>query len=221
MAVDEAAAICPIPLPTILQDCAGQGIQVISVAHGIAQLEGRWKETGRRTILDTSSILVLPGVKDPELLKLITDICGKAFLRDRGQEAKFTHHDLMTADMIRQLPDGHGLLISDNNPPVIVRLGNVWASETYKAARKAGTDIAAIEAATPAPMLEVNFNWAGLLEQARRELPVVPASSRADGSMLPGAEPSAQPRRRNYGPTRGADKDTAAHPVGEMSDDNA
>ena len=45
MFLDEAAAICPLPLPTMLQDSGGKGIQILSVAHGLAQLEGRWHDT--------------------------------------------------------------------------------------------------------------------------------------------------------------------------------
>ena len=53
----------------------------------------------------------------------------------------------MTPDMIRQLPAGHALIIRGGYAPVIARLGAAWKDPAYKAARRAGTAVAAL---TPA-----------------------------------------------------------------------
>ena len=42
MGLDEVTQICPVPLPVWLSDSGGKGIQVCAVAHGEAQLAGRW-----------------------------------------------------------------------------------------------------------------------------------------------------------------------------------
>ena len=45
MALDKVTQICPVPVPSWLADSGGKGIQIITVAHGEAQLRARW---GRR-----------------------------------------------------------------------------------------------------------------------------------------------------------------------------
>ena len=45
MALDEVTQICPVPVPSWLADSGGKGIQIITVAHGEAQLRGRWGPT--------------------------------------------------------------------------------------------------------------------------------------------------------------------------------
>jgi len=56
---------------------------------------------------------------------------------DRGQERRIWQ-DVMTQDMIRQLPDGHALILRGSLSPVIARLGIAWKDRAYKAARRAG-----------------------------------------------------------------------------------
>ena len=43
-----------MPLPVWLADSGGKGIQLMPVAHGEAQLAGRWGEHGGQVVLDTS-----------------------------------------------------------------------------------------------------------------------------------------------------------------------
>src|SRR5260370_3889035 len=63
MGLDEVTQICPVPLPFWLADSGGKGIQVCAVAHGEAQLPGRWGEQGKQAVLDTCSVEVfLPGI---------------------------------------------------------------------------------------------------------------------------------------------------------------
>jgi hypothetical protein len=42
MALDEVTQICPVPVPSWLADSGGKGIQILTVAHGEAQLRSRW-----------------------------------------------------------------------------------------------------------------------------------------------------------------------------------
>jgi hypothetical protein len=54
----------------------------------------------------------------------------------------------MTADMIRQLPAGHALVVRGGYAPVVARLGAAWKDRAYKTARRRD---AAITALTTAP----------------------------------------------------------------------
>ena len=70
-ALDEVTQTCPLPLPSMLADAGGRGIQIMPVVHGAAQLRARWGRDGARAILDTASVKVfLPGISDPETLEL-------------------------------------------------------------------------------------------------------------------------------------------------------
>ena len=56
-------------MPSWLADSGGKGIQIITVAHGEAQLRSRWGVNGARVIMDTSGTKIwLPGISDPATL---------------------------------------------------------------------------------------------------------------------------------------------------------
>jgi type IV secretory pathway TraG/TraD family ATPase VirD4 len=148
MGLDEVTQICPVPLPVWLSDSGGKGIQVCAVAHGEAQLAGRWGSHGRQVVLDTSSVKVfLPGITDTTTLKAASDLCGQAAWRIRGQDHP-TRHEVATPDMIRQLPAGFALVIRGGCAPVIARLPRAWRNPAYKHARRHGQATAVL---TPAP----------------------------------------------------------------------
>ena len=160
MALDEIVQTCPVPLPAWLADSGGKGIQLIPVAHGEAQLRTRWGRDGAQVILDTCGVKVwLTGITDTATLKMASELCGQAAFTEQvhfrsrdghRSEHRRIWHDVMTPDMIRQLPAGHALAIRGSCAPVIARLGAAWKDPAYKAARRAGAAIAPI-AAAPEP----------------------------------------------------------------------
>jgi type IV secretion system protein VirD4 len=76
MALDEVTQICPVPVPSWLADSGGKGIQIITVAHGEAQLRARWGHDGARVIMDTSGAKIwLPGISDPATLQTASTQC--------------------------------------------------------------------------------------------------------------------------------------------------
>jgi type IV secretion system protein VirD4 len=149
LALDEACQISPVPAPQWLQDSGGKGIQIVVVGHGEAQFKSRWKAEGCRTIFDTSAKLFLPGISDVDTLTTASKLAGQTAMRERGKDEKRSRHDVLTPDMVRALPKGHGLLLRGSMAPVIVRLPMAWKDSTYKKAVRAGTAVAAIEPARP------------------------------------------------------------------------
>jgi len=148
MALDEIVQVCPVPLPVWLADAGGKGILLIPVTHGEAQLRSRWQQNGAQVVLDTCGVKVLlPGISDTGTLKMASDLCGTTALREHGWDCH-TRHEVMTPDMIRQLPAGCALVIRDGYAPVVARLGVAWKDRAYKRARRCGTAIATL---TPAP----------------------------------------------------------------------
>ena len=83
MALDEVTQICPVPVPSWLADSGGKGIQIITVAHGEAQLRDRWGTNGARIIMDTSGAKIwLPGISDPDTLDAASRLCGTTALKE-------------------------------------------------------------------------------------------------------------------------------------------
>src|SRR5579859_6946756 len=150
MALDEATQSCPVPVPSWLADSGGKGIQIMTVAHGEAQLRSRWGRDGARVIMDTSGAKIwLPGVSDPETLTAASTLCGTAAARERGQD-HHTRHPAMTAEMIRQLPTGYALVVRGGHSPVIARLPMCWKDPLYRTARRSGQAIADLTPVTQA-----------------------------------------------------------------------
>jgi type IV secretion system protein VirD4 len=137
MGLDEVTQICPVPLPVWLSDSGGKGIQILAIAHGEAQLAGRWGDHGRQVVMDTSSVKVfLPGITDTTTLDAAGKLCGQAVWKIRS-DYHATLHDVATPDMIRQLPAGYALVIRGGYAPVVARLPRAWNNPAYRRARRA------------------------------------------------------------------------------------
>ena len=148
MALDEVTQICPVPVPSWLADSGGKGIRIVTVAHGEAQLRTRWGVNDARVIMDTSGAKIwLPGISDPATLDTASTLCDTTAMREvrAGHGRRHDHHDyyarhpVMTAEMIRQLPGQHALIIRGGMSPVVARLPMAWNDPAYKAARRSGT----------------------------------------------------------------------------------
>src|SRR6266536_3593003 len=150
MALDEIVQTCPVPLPKWAADSGGKGIQIITVAHGEAQLTSRWGKTGAQVIRDTAGVLMLlPGIKDKDTLRMASELCGTAAYRVRGQEHD-SDHDVMTPAMIRQLPKARTLIIRGGLSPVISKLPPVWRERAYRKARRRNEAVAVLMPASVA-----------------------------------------------------------------------
>jgi type IV secretory pathway TraG/TraD family ATPase VirD4 len=181
-----------VPLPVWLADSGGKGIQLIPVAHGEAQLRTRWRQDGAQVVLDTCGVKIwLPGISDPATLTMASQLCGQAALREHGQN-HHSRHDVMTPDMIRQLPAGYGLIIRGHFSPVIARLGVAWKDHVYKTARRRGSTVAAL---TPAPAVHrIPPSPAGQASRpAWPELPLLPAPGEITDPAKAGAARSNYP----------------------------
>ena len=175
LVLDEVTQIVPVPLPSILADSGGRGIQIITACHGLAQLRARWREHGARAVLDTSNQLFLGGILDPDTLEMASKLCGQAALRERGEQ-KTARHPVAPVEVIRQLPARRALLLRGSAAPVIAHLPMAWHDRRYLAARLRGLEIAPL---LPVPAV------------AERDLPVRPytqadiEAEAAGGALVP------------------------------------
>jgi type IV secretion system protein VirD4 len=156
LALDEVTQICPVPVPSWLADSGGKGIQIVTVAHGEAQLRSRWGANGARIILDTSGAKIfLPGISDTDTLDAASELCGTTAMKEvhewfgphRTDPDYYTRHPVMTPEMIRQLPARRALVIRGGMAPVIARLPMAWNDPIYRAARRDQPGPAIIKAA--------------------------------------------------------------------------
>ena len=146
LALDEVTQICPIAVPSLLADSGGKGIQIITVAHGEAQLRARWGNDGARVILDTSAAKIwLPGISDPATLDAASALCGTTAMKEArdhllgtrdNQPDIYARHPIMTPEMIRQLPERRALIIRGGTSPVVARLPMAWTDPLYRKGRR-------------------------------------------------------------------------------------
>jgi hypothetical protein len=138
MALDEIANIAPINIPNFMADSGGRGIQMAIISHGVGQLHQRWGEQGAQIISDTAGCKVfLPGITDTALLKAASDLCGQTAFREKDQQ-HLTRHNICDPAMLRELPDGHALLVRGGRAPVLAKLPRAWTNRAYKRARREG-----------------------------------------------------------------------------------
>jgi hypothetical protein len=136
MALDEATQICPCPIPDWTGDSSGQGITIITVAHGEAKLAERWGEHGKQAILDTAGVVIyLPGLRDTSTLDTASKLSGDTSYDPQGQqglaERYLTQHPILTPALVRAIPRGYGLLIRGDLSPVIAHIPVVWRDWRY------------------------------------------------------------------------------------------
>jgi hypothetical protein len=155
-ALDEVTQTCPLPLPSLLADAGGRGIQIMPVVHGVAQLRSRWGADGARTILDACGTKVfLPGSSDPETLDMASRLSGTFAARERGAEFD-TRHPVMTEDMIRQLParrdgTGYALILRNGLSPVIGRPPVIWRDRQARRMTRHAPSAGTLTTATAEP----------------------------------------------------------------------
>jgi type IV secretion system protein VirD4 len=185
MALDEVTQICPVPVPAWLADSGGKGIQIITVAHGEAQLRSRWGRDGARIIMDTSGAKIwLSGMSDPDTLETASMLCGTAAMKEHGQDFH-SRHPVMTPDMVRQLPAGYALVIRGGYSPVIARLPMVWKDPLYRWARRNRRAIADLDVMPETVDWEVPDLVPDDILELRRPEPEERSFEASDGTRYP------------------------------------
>jgi hypothetical protein len=204
-ALDEVTQTCPLPLPSLLADAGGRGIQIMPVVHGAAQLRTRWGRDGARAILDTASVKVfLPGISDPETLELGAKLAGDLAARERGHQHE-SRHPVMTEDMISRLPTrrdgtGYALLLRDGMTPVIARPAVIWHGSWHKQLTRRARRRYHLPAVLPqAPAGPDDLARAGTAPLPAAALAPAPSAppgrARHQGDGDPAAATTGQPRR--------------------------
>jgi len=135
LCLDELGNVAPLPnLSEIASTAPSHNIQLVSVFHDLAQARARYGRQAETVINSHRARMLLPGVADLGTLRYFSGLVGDQIARDEtrtmgpgGQtrSENQTRRPLAPPEQLRQLRDGHALLIYGQLPPTTVRL-RMW-----------------------------------------------------------------------------------------------
>ncbi len=130
--LDEAGNVAPLPnLAEIASTAPSHNIQLISIFHDLAQARSRYRQQAETVINSHRARMLLPGVADLDTLRYFSGLVGEQERREltrtsgRGGATRSYGHrrtPLISPEALRQLPEGHALLLYGRLAPVRVRL---------------------------------------------------------------------------------------------------
>ena len=135
LCLDELGNVAPVPnLAEIASTAPSHNIQLVSVFHDIAQSRARYGRHAETVINSHRARMLLPGLADLDTLRYFSGLVGDQLVRDQtrttgpGYETRSENparRPLAPPEQLRQLPDGHALLVYGRLPPAIIRL-RMW-----------------------------------------------------------------------------------------------
>jgi len=130
--LDEAGNVAPLPnLAEIASTAPSHNIQLISIFHDLAQARSRYRQQAETVVNSHRARMLLPGVADLDTLRYFSGLVGEEERREltrtsgRGGNTRSygqRRAPLISPEALRQLPDGHALLLYGRLAPVRVRL---------------------------------------------------------------------------------------------------
>ncbi len=140
--LDEAGNVAPLPnLAEIASTAPSHNIQLISIFHDLAQARSRYRQQAETVVNSHRARMLLPGVADLETLRYFSGLAGEQEQREltrttgRGGTTRSyarRRMPLVSPEALRQLPDGHALLLYGRLAPVRVRLRTWFANRRLR-----------------------------------------------------------------------------------------
>jgi type IV secretory pathway TraG/TraD family ATPase VirD4 len=138
LCLDEAGNVAPLPnLAEIASTAPSHNIQLLSIFHDLAQARSRYGRQAETVINSHRARMLLPGVADLDTLRYFAGLVGdeeaSEITRTTGaggatRSSGRRRRPLLAAETLRQLPDGHALLIYGRIAPTRVRL-RLWFAD--------------------------------------------------------------------------------------------
>jgi len=159
MVLDEPANTAAMPnMPTYMSDSGGRGITLTLAPQGWSQMQRRWGADGAKEIWNSATLaLVMGGSKETQFLDDLSRLAGEydrsKMSTTRGdtrsrQRSEHTERVFKIGDL-RQIPDGHALMLYQRLPAAVVQLPTWWKGPQ---AKQLHADMAAVRAARTAAM---------------------------------------------------------------------
>ena len=135
LCLDEAGNVAPLPnLAEIASTAPSHNIQLVTIFHDLAQARSRYGRQAETVVNSHRARMLLPGVADLDTLRYFAALTGDEEAPERthttgaGGTSRSTarrRRPLIAAEALRQLPDGHALLLYGRLAPTRVRL-RLW-----------------------------------------------------------------------------------------------
>jgi type IV secretion system protein VirD4 len=135
LCLDEAGNVAPLPnLAEIASTAPSHNIQLVSIFHDLAQARSRYGRQAETVINSHRARMLLPGVADLDTLRYFSGLVGEEEVSEvtrttgAGGSSRSTgrrRRPLVAAELLRQLPERHALLIYGRIAPVRLRL-RMW-----------------------------------------------------------------------------------------------
>jgi type IV secretion system protein VirD4 len=135
LCLDEAGNIAPLPnLAEIASTAPSHNIQLVSIFHDLAQARARYGRQAETVVNSHRARMLLPGVADLDTLRYFGGLIGEEEAREltrttgTGGTTRSTaprRRPLLAPEALRQLPDGHALLLYGRLAPTRVRM-RLW-----------------------------------------------------------------------------------------------
>jgi len=132
LCLDEAGNVAPLPhLAEIASTAPSHNIQLVTIFHDLAQARSRYGQQAETVVNSHRARMLLPGVADLDTLRYFAGLIGEEETRDRthttgagGSTRSISRRrrPLIAAEALRQLPNGHALLLYGQIAPTRLRL---------------------------------------------------------------------------------------------------
>ena len=138
LCLDEAGNVAPLPnLAEIASTAPSHNIQLVSIFHDLAQARSRYGRQTETVVNSHRARMLLPGVADLDTLRYFAGLVGEEEARELSRTtgaggvtktSGWRRRPLVAAEALRQLRDGHALLLYGRLPPAVIRL-RMWFAD--------------------------------------------------------------------------------------------
>ena len=138
LCLDEAGNVAPLPnLAEIASTAPSHNIQLVSIFHDLAQARSRYGRQAETVVNSHRARMLLPGVADLDTLRYFAGLLGEEEARDQTRShgpggttrsVGRRRRPLVAAELLRQLPERHALLLYGRLAPSTLRL-RLWFAD--------------------------------------------------------------------------------------------
>ncbi len=142
--LDEAANTPARWLPNVASTCSGIGMLLVTIWQSKAQIDDAYGTLADSVLTNHGSKIIFSGVSDPSTLEYVSKLLGDEEVRQHAVSTDLRHGGrsvnesttrlrLLSADLLRQVPPGHALLIHQTLPPAHLRARPYYAERRLRA----------------------------------------------------------------------------------------
>lgn len=163
LVLDEAGNTPARWLPQVASTCSGIGIQLVTIWQSKSQIDDAYGTLADSVLTNHGTKLFFSGISDPSTLDYVSKLVGEEEVVQRGASADLTSGRrsvnesatrlrLIPSDILRQAPNGEGLLIHGTLPPAHIKGRFYYREKNLRAlAGEAALARAAAALAEPLP----------------------------------------------------------------------